>query len=224
MLAKTKYKNLSKYIILLFVLAIIFILSIDSYVNYTGQQYIRGTNSLEKVDAIIVLGAYVHPDGSLSNMLEDRVKSSIDIYNKGYSNKILVSGDHGHESYDEVNNMRKYLEENNIPKENIFMDHAGFNTYDSIYRAKKIFKINKAIIITQKYHLVRALYIAKNLDIEALGIASDLRTYPGSRYYRLRDVLSRLKSFIYILLKPEPKYLGDEIPISGDGRSTHDLD
>jgi vancomycin permeability regulator SanA len=118
--------------------------------------------------------------------------------------------------------MKNYLIEKGITSENIFMDHAGFSTYDSIYRAKEIFKAKKVIVITQKYHLYRALHIANKLGLEAYGVNSDPRRYTGQTYRELREILARNKDFIKCLFKPEPTYLGEAIPVSGNGDTTND--
>ena len=127
-----------------------------------------------------------------------------------------------YKNYDEVNVMKQYLIDKNIESKNIFMDHAGISTYDSIYRAKKIFKANKIIIITQEYHLYRALYIAKQLDIEAYGIIADKRKYHGQFKRDIREIAARIKDFIKCLNKPQSKYLGEVIPINGNGDRTND--
>ena len=115
---------------------------------------------LEDVDCIIILGCQVKDDGSLSHMLRDRLMRGLEVYEAGAAPKLLMSGDHGREEYDEVGAMKNYAIENGVPSENVFMDHAGFSTYETMYRAKEIFKAEKVIIVTQEYHLYRALYIA----------------------------------------------------------------
>lgn len=133
-----------------------------------------------------------------------------------------MSGDHGRKEYDEVNIMKNYAIEKGIPSENIFMDHAGFSTYESIYRAKEIFEAKKVVIVTQEYHLYRALYIANQLGIEAYGVGADPRKYVGAAYREIREILARDKDFIKCVFKPEPTYLGDTIPVSGNGDITND--
>lgn len=155
-------------------------------------------------------------------MLEDRLLTSIDLYNQNVTNKIIVSGDHGNENYDEVNVMKKYLIENNILSEDIFMDHAGFSTYDSIYRAKEIFGAKKVVIVTQKYHLYRALYIAKKLKIEAYGVIANRRDYHNQLKRDIREFVARIKDYIKCIIKPKSKYLGEIIPVDGDGNITND--
>lgn len=174
-------------------------------------------------DAIIVLGAKVHPDGRLSDMLKDRMITAAELYESGKADKILVSGDHGTLGYNEVGAMKDFLLERGIAEERIFMDHAGFNTYDSMYRAKAIFQIRKAVVVTQDYHLARALYDAEGLGVEAYGVAADRQEYRGMAKFKAREVAARSKDFALIrLIKPQPAYLGEVIPITGDGRATGD--
>ena len=173
------------------------------------------------IDCIIVLGAGIRGNNP-SPMLEDRLLTSATLYKKNISNKILVSGDHSEEYYDEVNVMKNYLKEQNIASKDIFMDHAGFSTYDSIYRAKEIFKAKKVIIVTQKYHLYRSLYIAKKLDLDAYGVAANRRTYYGQIKRDIREVAARVKDLIKCIFKPTSTHLGEIIPIEGDGNITND--
>lgn len=155
-------------------------------------------------------------------MLEDRLLKAIELYKNNISSKIIMSGDHGKTDYDEVNIMKNYAIEKGIPSENIFMDHAGFSSYESVYRAKEIFKAKKVVIVTQKYHLYRALYIANQLGIEAYGVGADPRQYVGATYREVREILARNKDFIKGIFKPEPTFLGESIPVSGNGDITND--
>lgn len=177
---------------------------------------------LTDVDCVLVLGCYVHGDGTPSHMLEDRLKRGVELYKLGAAEKLLMSGDHGRTNYDEVAAMKTYAVEEGIPSENVFMDHAGFSTYESMYRAKDIFQADKIVIVTQKYHLYRAIYVARQLGIDAYGVAADYRDYSGQFMRDIREVLARVKDFAMCLFKPEPTYLGDAIPISGDGNITND--
>ena len=155
-------------------------------------------------------------------MLEDRLLQAIELYKNNVSSKIIVSGDHGTQYYDEVNIMKKYVVEKGVPTEDVFMDHAGFSTYDSIYRAKAIFGAKKIVVVTQEYHLYRALYIANRLGIEAYGVAADPRQYRGAVYREVREILARNKDFVKCIFKPESTYLGDTISVSGSGDVTND--
>ena len=144
------------------------------------------------------------------------------LYKKGAAPKIIMSGDHGREEYDEVNAMKQAAIDAGIPSDDVFMDHAGFSTYESIYRAKEIFEADKIIIVTQEYHLYRALYIAQGLNVEAYGVSADLRTYRGQSMRDAREILARCKDFVNTIFLPKPTYLGEKIPVSGNGDRTND--
>ena len=176
---------------------------------------------IKDADCILVLGCFVRPDGTPSNMLYDRLDVGTSLYLDGAAPKILMSGDHGRTEYDEVNNMKQFALDRNIPSENIFMDHAGFSTYDSMYRARDIFGCKKIIIVTQEYHLYRALYVAESLGIEAYGVAADSREYVGQWTRDIREIAARTKDFFMVAFKMGPVVLGDAIPISGNGNLTN---
>lgn len=174
-------------------------------------------------DCILVLGAGVWGEGENacpSHMLEDRLLTALSLYESGAGKKLLMSGDHGTSEYDEVNVMRDFALERGVPSADIFMDHAGFSTYESLYRARDVFEAERVLIVTQGYHLYRALYIAKALGLDAAGVAADLRPYRGQRYYDLREVLARCKDAALCIFLPEPTYLGEPIPITGSGELT----
>ena len=216
-------KKIIKTTIFIIILFVVIAILINIYVRLSTKSKIKYLDEINErdIDCIIVLGAGIRGNGP-SPMLEDRLLTSVELYNKNISNKIIVSGDHGRVNYDEVNVMKNYLIEKNIPSENIFMDHAGFSTYDSIYRAKEIFKVKKAIIVTQEYHLYRALYIAKELDIEVYGVSSTKRIYGNQIKRDIREFAARIKDFIQCIFKPKSKYLGDVISVNGNGNITND--
>lgn len=196
---------------------------INKYVEEKGKKFILGSNDLPKADAILVLGAYVTPDGTLSHMLNDRLTVAHELYQMDKAEKLIVSGDHGRKAYDEVNAMKKFLMDKGIPDQDIFMDHAGFSTYESLYRARDIFKVKKVIIVTQEYHLMRAVFIGRELGIEAYGVVSDKRDYVHMDFYKIREIAARNKDFLMAkIIKPKPTFLGDTIPVFGDGRTTND--
>ncbi len=174
------------------------------------------------VDCILVLGCQVHDDGTPSHMLEDRLKQGVALYALEAAPKLLMSGDHGQEGYNEVGAMKQYAMDSGVPSEDIFMDHAGFSTYESLYRAKVVFGVDKILIVTQKYHLYRALHIADALGMEAYGVAADYRAYYGQWTREIREVLARVKDFGTGIFKPKPALLGDPIPITGNGNITND--
>ena len=193
-------------------------------VNTTASRILTSDQAafLDNVDCILVLGCKVHENGNPSHMLEDRLKRGVELYEKGAAPKLLMSGDHGQTDYDEVNTMKQYAIHAGVPSGDIFMDHAGFSTYESIYRAKEVFGAKKILIVTQEYHLYRALYIAESLGVDAYGVGADYRSYSGQFGRDIREVLARNKDFFSVQFKPEPTYLGEQIPITGNGDVTND--
>ena len=185
-----------KKIIKLLLIIIVIIILINAYMIVVTKKLILNKDKITKdnIECIVVLGAGIR-NGGPSPMLEDRLLTAIELYNSGVTNKILVTGDHEYADHDEVNVMKNYLKEHGIPSENIFMDHAGLSTYDSIYRASKVFKTNRFIIVTQKYHLYRALYISKALNINAYGVSATKREYVNQRKRDIREVAARVKDF-----------------------------
>lgn len=219
-------KKIIMYIIVVLIVIIAIILIINLYVKLsTRSQIIENNNygDLKDIDCIVVLGAGIWGDRP-SPMLEDRLLQAIELYENNISSKIIMSGDHSSEDYDEVNIMKKFAIEKGVPSENIFMDHAGFSSYESIYRAKEIFETKRIVIVTQKYHLYRALYIANQLGLEAYGVGADPRQYVGATYRELREILARNKDFVKCIFKPEPTFLGDTISVNGSGDVTNDKD
>lgn len=175
----------------------------------------------DTADCILILGAGVR-NGKPTPMLRDRLLTGIELYEKGTAKKIIMSGDHGSSDYDEVNTMRLFAVEKGVPEEDIFMDHAGFSTYDSVYRAKNVFEADNIIIVSQRYHLYRALYVSEKLGVKACGVSANLNKYGGQLKREIREILARDKDFFKCIAKPEPAFLGDKIPVSGDGRATKD--
>ena len=219
---------LKKLVVAALVLAILGIgavVTVNSYVKLSVNDRLltaEEAEKLEDVDCILVLGCMVHSDGSPSHMLEDRVKRGIELYHLGAAPKLLMSGDHGRVDYDEVATMKQLAVEAGVPSADVFMDHAGFSTYESMYRAKEVFQSKKIIIVSQQYHLYRAVYAAQQLGLEAYGVSSDYREYSGQWHRDIREVLARCKDFAMCVFKPEPTFLGEAIPVSGDGNVTND--
>lgn len=217
-------KIIIMYITIILIIIILAVFGINFYIKASTKKQIIKNNdysNLKDVDCIIVLGAGIWGDKP-SPMLEDRLLEAISLYQNNVSSKIIMSGDHGREDYDEVNIMKNFAIEKGVPSEDIFMDHAGFSSYESMYRAKEVFGAKKVIIVTQEYHLYRSLYIANKLGLEAYGVASDPREYAGQTMRELREIIARNKDFIKCIFKPKPKYLGDTIPVSGNGNVTND--
>lgn len=175
---------------------------------------------LDGVDCILVLGAGIYANKYPSAMLEDRLLGGIRLYQLGISDRILMSGDNSKVNYNEVKVMKDYAVKAGVPSAHIFQDHAGFSTYESMYRARDVFVVRKVVIVTQGYHMYRALYIARALGLDAYGVVSDQRIYAGQAPRDFREILARVKDTISCILKPLPKYLGDVIPVAGDGSVT----
>lgn len=216
-------------------LAVAFALAINFYVVISGARNIVATVDspdiiLEKPavaelkemnpDCILVLGAAVKGDVP-SKILKDRLDVAIALYEAGVAPKLLLSGDNGQVNYNEVKVMAKYVLDAGVPDEDIFLDHAGFSTYESMYRARDVFTVKTAVVVTQKYHLYRALQIGKALGLDVKGVASDQKSYAGQIYRDIREIAARIKDVFQTIIQPEPTYLGTEIPIDGDGGQTH---
>lgn len=198
------------------------ILGINQYIKSTAGKRI-GTE-VKKVDCILVLGAGLTAEGKPSLVLRDRLDKGIELYKKGVSNRLLMSGDHGRDGYDEVRAMKQYAVDAGVNPDDIFMDHAGFSTYESIYRARDIFQVKRLAIVTQPYHEYRAVYIAMKLGLDVYGTPSKATQYRGSWILEAREKLARTKEFFNVMLQPEPTYLGEAIPISGSGSQTDDTE
>ena len=186
-------------LLIIVLISIIITIIINYYIINTSKKRIlkeEDYSKLNNIDCILILGAGIWGDKP-SPMLQDRLDEGIKLYKKGLSSKIIMSGDHGKEEYDEVNVMKSYAIEKGVPSKDIFMDHAGFSTYESVYRSKEVFEVKKMIIVTQKYHLYRALYIADRLDINAYGVNSNPKKYSGQIFREVREILARNKDFIY---------------------------
>ena len=211
--------------VILGILGAALLLGINSWVKSSVKDYIlteEQAAQLTDMDCILVLGCKVGADGTLSHMLEDRLRQGVALYDLGAAPKLLMSGDHGTKEYDEVDAMKRYAVNAGVPSCDVFMDHAGFSTYESVYRAKEVFEVKRVIIVTQEYHLYRALMVAREMGLEAYGVAVNYRTYVGQTSRDIREVLARVKDFGMTIFWPEPTYLGEVIPISGNGELTHD--
>lgn len=210
-----------KIIGIILVMIVIIFLGINwLVVGTTKSQIVSRDYNFSEVDCVVVLGAGIR-GGRPSPMLQDRLDVAIELYNKGIK-KILVSGDHQSDDYDEVNVMKNYLLENEIASEDIFIDHYGVSTYDSIYRLGPIFQVNKVVIVSQEYHLYRSLYIANLLDYEAYGVAADNHQYVGQQLRDVREFLARIKDMVKSMFKPSSEYLGQTYHIEGNGDKTNE--
>lgn len=213
-------------VILIAVIVAAIVLSVFNLIVFAttnSKVYTEDTAQNLSADCIIVLGCSVYIDGTPSPFLKDRVTTAVNLYKQGVAPKILMSGDHGQDDYNEVAVMRDTAMELGVPEEDIYMDHAGFSTYETMYRASEIFGIENAVIVTQGFHIHRAVYDAKALGINAKGVKAQNSGYVVLAKNYVREFLARVKDFFYCIAKPEPTYLGDPIDITGDGRVTNDV-
>lgn len=218
-------KTIVAVVLILAILSIAAVFGINAYVKSVGGKLIitpEEAESLKNVDCILVLGCGVRDNGTPSDMLRDRLERGIELYFAGVAPKLLMSGDHGRVEYDEVNIMKQYAIDKGVPSEDVFMDHAGFSTYESIYRAKEIFCADNIVIVTQEYHLYRALYLAEKFGLAVHGVSCDYYIYAGQAMREVREILARNKDFFTAIFKPYPTYLGEAIPVNGDGNLTND--
>ena len=216
----TKRTILALFIVCLIIVAFIAITNIivinsvkDRIITVQQSSALTGNDSPPQT--ILVLGAGLW-DGGPSTMLAARLDTGLDIFQTGAANHLLLSGDNGQIDYNEVEVMGKYTLENGanfgVTEDRIQLDHAGFSTYESMYRMRDVFMVKSAIVVTQEYHLYRALYDAEKLGINVYGVAA-APSQNGQRSRDLRELLARTKDFCYVLFDVQPTFLGDPIPI-----------
>lgn len=211
----------SLIVLILFVSLSLFGLSFS--IEGSARDFIyEDLNVVPETQAALVLGARVFNDGRMSSILMDRAKTALDLYEIGKVDKLLLSGDHGTKEYDEVNTLKEFFLDSGVPAEDIFLDHAGFDTYDSIYRARDIFQVRSVTIVTQDFHLPRAVFIARYLGLDAYGATADRQEYLANWRNHIREVPARFKAFVNVVFKSKPKYLGEVIAITGDSRKSWD--
>jgi SanA protein len=161
----------------------------------------------------IVLGAKVWDDGSLSHALIDRVTTAVELYQAGKVKKLLMSGDNPTQDYDEPTAMKKYAIELGVPENDIILDFAGRRTYDTCYRAKEIFEVKKAIIVTQEFHLPRSIYLCQNMEVDSIGIVANRRTYLAEDYWAFREFFSVASAWFEMNFIPFEPIKGSKEPI-----------
>lgn len=202
---------------------VVFILGTNLVIYAESRPYLyNDAENVPSAQAALIPGAPVFPDGTPAPVFADRVDAAIELYRAGKAPKILVSGDNGSLGHNEVDPVRDYLLAADIPDEDIFLDHAGFDTYSTMYRARDIFGVSSVIIASQSFHLPRAIFIARRLGIEAYGVNTDVGRILPSNY--IREVFANEKAILDLTLHRKPKYLGDTIPITGDARDSRGLE
>jgi vancomycin permeability regulator SanA len=212
-------------LVLVFLIAASALVVLNRVVVTGSRQYILTpyqAAALNDVDCILVLGAGVYANRYPSMMLEDRLLRAIELYNLGVSDRLLMSGDNSKVYYNEVQVMKDYAVGKGVPSSDVFRDHAGFSTYESMYRARDVFNVSRVVIVTQDYHLYRAVYNARALGLEVWGVSSNLRAYgSGQRYRDAREFVARAKDWLFTVLQPEPTFLGDVIDVRGNADLTN---
>jgi SanA protein len=201
---KKTFKVLTLFIILLIGFFIIFFFIINNYIENSNKELIKDGDNLPSIDTVLVLGASVKPNKQMSDVFRDRVDVSMDLYRKSKVKKILVSGDSKDKNYDEVGAAERYLLEAGIPEEDIILDKAGYSTYSSLYNMKNVFDIKSMIIVTQDFHLPRALYICKSLEMECYGVSADLHRYVIEDRMFYREKLANIKAFLDVHFNKDP--------------------
>lgn len=200
-------------------------LGINAYVCGTTAGKIESAQAVEAdeaapVDAVVVLGAGINWDGSPSAILQDRLDVAIDLYRDGAAPKLIMSGDNADSSYNEVMAMANYAMAQGVPARDIFCDHAGVSTYDSMYRLANVFGVDSCVVVTQEYHLYRALYDAQAFGIDVVGVPSDRRAYADKDAYEQREFLARIKDFVGVAVNVEPETKSEPVSLEQSGEVT----
>lgn len=205
--------------VLLVSLAALFVVGVVGYVDVTSEKYIYTPTKAPPTEVALVLGASVTSRGVLSPVLKERADTAAQLYESGAVKKILVTGDNSTLAYDEVYPVGKYLLALGIPQNDIFLDYAGFDTYSSMYRARDVFGVGSVLIVSQKFHLSRAVFIARSLGLDAYGADA---AAPGEHYFTLslREIPASIKASYDVWFGRVPKYLGPMFPVSGSGVPT----
>lgn len=214
-----KYFKIALYLAIIGLIAIV---SVNYYVKSSTKKNIYySIKKFPKNDVGIIFGAGINGDQP-SKYLKDRLDAGIMLWKAKRINKILLSGDNGRQEYDELTVMKNYCFNHGVDTTKIFIDYAGFDTYSTMYRAKHIFKIKKATLISQEYHLNRAIYIGQKLGIKSAGYSANKGEYLGYNYVCFREYGSIFKSFFDVLRNREPRFLGGEISINGESNYSKD--
>jgi vancomycin permeability regulator SanA len=231
MLNNEKLQNimkLAKALLLIFAVLVVLVVIVVAIINLhvkaktSDRVYVVSTVPRDNYDAALVLGCGVYNNEYPSPLLRERLDAAVELFHEGVVNKLIMSGDHGQDNYNEVAVMKQYAIEEGVPSEAIFMDHAGFSTYESVFRARDIFMADSVLIVSQEYHVYRALYVAEALGLEAYAVSADKTRLSGQTARDLREILARNKDFIFSIIKPEPTYLGEPISLDQSGDITND--
>ena len=222
-------KKLKKLFVFVFIILIIITIAtviINIHIVSSTRKYIYDNlDSVPERYTAIVLGAGVR-NGHPTPIFQERLQTGEELISKGKAHKMLITGDHGQKKYDEVNTALQFIKNNHSDTDFIFLDHAGFSTYESMYRARDVFQVKDAIVITQDFHIHRSVYIARQLGIDAVGCRTiNIYQYPKMSLikWNIRELLARVKTFFLIKTNAKPTYLGEPIPITGSGIETQGM-
>ena len=222
-------KAIKRILISTLIALTIFILStiiINIHIVKSTEKFIYDNiDSVPECYTVIVLGAGVR-NGHPTPIFQERLQTGDALISKGKAQKMLVTGDHGRKKYDEVNTALQFLKNKHSDTDFIFLDHAGFSTYESMYRAHDVFQVKDAIVVTQPFHIHRSVYIARQLGLDAVGCKTiSSYQFPKTSIIKwyLREMLARVKTFFLIKTNAKPTYLGEPIPITGSGKETQEV-
>lgn len=209
-------KRLAKYVVYLLVVASLFIIAIDRYVSWSSSDRVYSEiEQLPDYDVALVLGTSKYLGKILNDYYTNRINAAIELYNEGKVDAFLVSGDNAHRSYNEPWTMKRDLLKAGVPEDSIHLDYAGFRTLDSIVRSKEIFDADEFIVVTQRFHCERALFIANYYDIHAVCLAVPGPAQQSGMQIRFREVFARVKAILDLyILETKPKFLGPKEPIN----------
>lgn len=211
-----KLKKILLFSLMCFSLLICAIWGLHIYIaQSTNSRIFEKAAQVPSFHTVIILGASVHSDGKLSPILQDRVDTGLYLYKSGKAKRFLLSGDNRSSDYDEVNAMRNYLLERDVPEEHIFIDPAGIDTYDSMYRSRAVFKVYDAIVVTQEFHLPRTIFIAKNLGLNYYGYPAVSRKYQTESSLRRREKLANFKALYEVFSQQVPMGVQEPTPVTG---------
>ena len=225
-----KSKSIKKIVVCLisiFALLLIGIVGINIYMlNYSKPYIYKNISALPKKYVVIIPGAKVYKN-TVSHVVRDRIEAAVNCLSNQKAERVLISGDHRRKGYDEVNRMRIFMQDIYGTDENlIFMDHAGFSTYETMYRAREIFCVKDAVVVTQAFHTARAVYIGRKLGLDVIAYEAPevLRYSLETRIsWEIREAFARVKTFFLFMINVKPKFLGDKIPITGNSKDTWDF-
>lgn len=216
-------KKIKKFLlsfIILCLIALFVVLVTNSNVTAETEKLIfTELNDVPKTKVAIIFGAGINGDQP-SRYLKDRLDAGISLYKNNKVDKILLSGDNGRDEYDELTVMKLYCQKNGVDTTKIYIDYAGFDSYSTMYRAKHIFYVDTAILVSQKYHLNRCIYLGDKLGIKSFGYSADRGVYPGYKYYASREKLSVSKAVLDVIRDRRPKYLGEPVDINRESNYT----